>query len=594
MEASEKSLTILREINNRIQERHFHEHTHVLYDIRTKLGPDVKTYVEIGSYVGSSASLILSHPFPTRVICIDPCALNPNHYNGKLNQYDTIFNNLSAQQSINLSVQETSQGTSQNTEPQDSQVQATSHPEQTQAQDSQSEQTQAQDSQSEQTQAQDTQSEQTQVQETSHPEQTQVQEISHPEQTQAQDTQSEQTQDTQSEQTQDTQSEQTQDTQSEQTQDTQSEQTQKEKASQFEILKGYSSDKTILDKLRDVSVDLLFIDGGHGYQQVLDDFNNYAKFVSDDGYIVFDDYLDDEHSPDVRVAVNKIVRELDTNKFQVIGAPANKFGAIPTHPNRFAYLNEFIIRKKSIKYFAIVIPTYKRKNGTTVQNMKNIVEFLSKQTYQNYHVFLVGDHYEDEEEFKYLASLFPQDKIYSHNNATSYRKDYFSSPANKWCIGGLMALKHGVEKAKEYGFKYYLHLDDDDSWSHDKLHVHRQILEQFPEADFVFHASEYCGGVLPREHREYPLTYNNLRPRHCNLVHSSNCLSLDDRSYNVFMDFTNNVTEIAEKIKNKEIPEYNLEAFDAQFIVQLNSNSLTCLYIPKVLSVKMSDVNIPE
>ena len=579
MEASEKSLTILREINNRIQERHFHEHTHVLYDIRTSLGPELKTYVEIGSYVGSSASLILSHPFPTRVICIDPCELNPSHYNGKLNQYDTIFTNLSAQQSANLSAQQsTAEETPQQETPQEEHQQEEHQQEEHQQEEHQQEEHQQEEHQ------QETPQQETPQQETP---QEEHQQEEHQQETPQQETPQQETPQEEHQQEEHQQEEHQQETPQQET-------PQQKEGTSFEILKGYSSDKTILDKLRDVSVDLLFIDGGHGYQQVLDDFNNYAKFVSDEGYIVFDDYLDDEHSPDVRVAVNKIVRELDTNKFQIIGTPANTYGALPTSPTRFAYLNEFIIRKNSIKYFAIVIPTYKRKNGTTVQNIKNIVDFLSKQTYQNYHVFLVGDDYEDAEEFQYLASLFPQDKIYSHNNDTSYRKDYFSSPANKWCIGGVMALKHGVEKAKEYGFKYYLHLDDDDSWSHDKLHVHRQILEQFPEADFTFHASEYCGGVLPREHREYPLTYNNLRPMHCNLVHSSNCLSLSERSYKVFMDFTNNVTGIAEKIKNKEIPEYNLEAFDAQFIVHLNSNSLTCLYIPKVLSFKMSDVNIPE
>jgi predicted O-methyltransferase YrrM len=514
MELTEKSLTILREINNRIVERHFHEHTHVLYDIRTALGPELKTYVEIGSYVGSSASLLLSHPFPTRVICIDPCLLNTDHYKGELNQYDTIFRNLFTQQKI---VQEEFLR----------EVVREEHVK-NESKDESSKQTPTQEISTEKTSMKDESKENP------------------------------------------------------------------AKQSTFEILTGYSSDRGILDILKDVSIDLLFIDGGHGFQQVLDDFNNYVKFVADDGYIVFDDYLDDDHSPDVRVAVNKIVRELDTNKFQVIGTPTNKYGAIPTSPDRFKYLNEFILRKNTVKYFAIVIPTYKRKNGTTVQNIKNIVEFLSKQTYQNYHVFLVGDNYEDEEEFKYLTSLFPENKIYSHNNSTSYRKDYFSNPVNKWCIGGVMALKHGVEKAKKYGYKYYLHLDDDDSWTHDKLSVHRQVLEQFPEADFVFHGSGYCGGVLPREHREYPLAYNNLRPRECNIVHSSNCLSLSERSYKVFMSFTNNITEIAEKIKNKEIPEYNLEAFDAAFIVHLNSNSLTCLYIPKVLSFKPSDGNMPE
>ena len=465
MEPAEKSLMVLREVNDRIPERHFHEHAHILYDIRTLLGPDIKTYVEIGSYVGSSACLLLSHPFPTRIICIDPCVLNKEHYLGAEEQYETLAKNLSENQ-VN-------------------------------------------------------------------------------------------------------------------------------KNSNFEIFKGQSCDKLILDKLRNVKIDLLFIDG-HGYQQLLDDFNNYASLVSPGGYIVFDDYLDDDYSPEVRTAVNKIVDEIDKNLFQIIGTPVNKHNSIPTSPSRFVFLNEFIIRRNPINYFAVVIPTYNRKNGTTVQNIKNIVDFLSKQTYQNYHVFLVGDDYDNEEEFKYLISLFPQDKIYAHNNSISYRKDYFSKPVNKWCIGGVMALKHGVEKAKEYGYKYYLHLDDDDSWTHDKLQAHFQVLEEFPKADFIFHGSQYYQGVLPQEHREYPLEYNNLRPAQANIVHSSNCLSLNDKSYKMFMDFTNSVTEAAENIKNKVIEEHDFQPFDASLINYLLSKDAIFLYISKVLSSKNSDYNVPE
>ena len=88
------SLSILREINRSITERNFHEHTHILYDLRTFLGESKKNYVEIGSYVGSSASLILRHSFKTSVVCIDPCVLNKSHYNGTDNQYNTICKNL--------------------------------------------------------------------------------------------------------------------------------------------------------------------------------------------------------------------------------------------------------------------------------------------------------------------------------------------------------------------------------------------------------------------------------------------------------------------------------------------------------------------
>ena len=51
---------------------------------------------------------------------------------------------------------------------------------------------------------------------------------------------------------------------------------------------------------------------------------------------------------------------------------------------------------------------------------------MLKQTYQNYHIFLIGDDYEDEEEFNQIVSLFPSEKIYSYNNKFSYRENYFS------------------------------------------------------------------------------------------------------------------------------------------------------------------------
>lgn len=88
------SLGLLREINKSIQERHFHEHTHILYDLRTFLGKSKKKYVEIGSYVGSSASLILKHSFDTDVICIDPCVLETSHYHGTDTQHKTLSKNL--------------------------------------------------------------------------------------------------------------------------------------------------------------------------------------------------------------------------------------------------------------------------------------------------------------------------------------------------------------------------------------------------------------------------------------------------------------------------------------------------------------------
>ena len=79
-------------VNNSISEKHFHEFTHILYDIRTLLGNKSNiNYLEIGSYIGSSASLVLRHPFLTKVYCIDPLNLNKNHYNNSKKRNDELI-----------------------------------------------------------------------------------------------------------------------------------------------------------------------------------------------------------------------------------------------------------------------------------------------------------------------------------------------------------------------------------------------------------------------------------------------------------------------------------------------------------------------
>lgn len=84
------SLKKLRDVNLKIKERKFHEFTYILHDIRTLLGDEEKNYLEIGSYVGSSASLMLQHEFKTNILCVDPCVLHPSHFNGSLSQSDTL------------------------------------------------------------------------------------------------------------------------------------------------------------------------------------------------------------------------------------------------------------------------------------------------------------------------------------------------------------------------------------------------------------------------------------------------------------------------------------------------------------------------
>ncbi len=209
------SLSILREIQQSIPERSFHLFNHILFDIRTVIGDTRCTYLEIGSYCGASALLMLAHPMKTEVICIDPLNLPPAHFGGTKSQDETLYDNLSKLG----------------------------------------------------------------------------------------------------------------------------------KHHDFEIIKSTSQDSHIVEALyrQNVSIDILFIDGDHGYGAVISDFQIYEPLVASGGYIVFDDYHDCHYSPEVHHAVNALVARLrDDFRFEIIGPVPDLQCCDPSQPEG----NEFVIRKR--------------------------------------------------------------------------------------------------------------------------------------------------------------------------------------------------------------------------------------------------------
>lgn len=110
----------------------------------------------------------------------------------------------------------------------------------------------------------------------------------------------------------------------------------------FEYIKGNSQEVSTLDKLKSLidGIDVLFIDGDHSAQGVRKDFSMYSQLVKQGGYIVFDDYLDKDHSPQVRGEVDKITSNI--SGYEIIGNLPNIFGA---RPSSFEEGNCFIIKK---------------------------------------------------------------------------------------------------------------------------------------------------------------------------------------------------------------------------------------------------------
>ena len=114
----------------------------------------------------------------------------------------------------------------------------------------------------------------------------------------------------------------------------------------YEYIQGDSQNSEIINYVYNKigKVDLLFIDGDHSYNAVINDFNNYKNLVSYGGFMVFDDYLDSFHSPQVFKAVNDIVKSLDVNEYEVIGSLTYDLIRKTNTPN-LPSSNEFILRK---------------------------------------------------------------------------------------------------------------------------------------------------------------------------------------------------------------------------------------------------------
>jgi predicted O-methyltransferase YrrM len=114
----------------------------------------------------------------------------------------------------------------------------------------------------------------------------------------------------------------------------------------YDYIEGDSADSITIQKLKQLTtnIDILFIDGSHQYDWVIKDFNNYKDFVVKGGYIIFDDYRDYIHSPEVKTAVDDLVRGLNLLEYEILGSI--EYDLISkTNVPELSSSNEFILKK---------------------------------------------------------------------------------------------------------------------------------------------------------------------------------------------------------------------------------------------------------
>ena len=173
----------------------------------------------------------------------------------------------------------------------------------------------------------------------------------------------------------------------------------------------------------------------------------------------------------------------------------------------------------------IVIATYQRADGTTPAYLNRALKSITEQIHQDYKVFLIGDKYEDNDEFISIAkSIIPADKLYYENLPVAIERDrYPNGGIELWRCGGANAYNHGITKCFNDGINYICTLDHDDYWSNEHLSSINEVIEQTnSEAAVIYTCGTYFQNHLPFVQLNNQVIYDIPKPGRA--LHSTLCI----------------------------------------------------------------------
>ena len=170
---------------------------------------------------------------------------------------------------------------------------------------------------------------------------------------------------------------------------------------------------------------------------------------------------------------------------------------------------------------AIIISTFRRGDGKTPELLKQTLDSVFNQTFKDFKLFLIGDNYENEEEFKEIANYFEfNDKLHAENSNLPSERHVFSNKVDIWKFGGTNAVNYGIDLALKEGFQFIARLDHDDLWKENHLEILNDCIEK-TGCSFVCTKSHYCNTVLPNIPSNDK--FIDYIPQPENVVHSSIC-----------------------------------------------------------------------
>ncbi|CAF3716514.1 unnamed protein product [Rotaria sp. Silwood1] len=174
--------------------------------------------------------------------------------------------------------------------------------------------------------------------------------------------------------------------------------------------------------------------------------------------------------------------------------------------------------------------SYMRKNGQSAYYIKKAVRSILSQSYSNWQLFVTGDKYENDREFRSLFTNIPPSKLFLYNLPEPGERGNLTG-IQLWESGGVTAMNNALERAEQHHNScrskcniYVTNLDDDDTWSPEHLNEFLSIFTHFPSVVFAWTKGYYChsgGNPYPPMIVPQDRVNNWLRPFGGNILHSS-------------------------------------------------------------------------
>ena len=158
-----------------------------------------------------------------------------------------------------------------------------------------------------------------------------------------------------------------------------------------------------------------------------------------------------------------------------------------------------IVNVNNEPVFVIIMASYPRDNGRSPYYVKKAVQSILAQSYPHWQLFVTGDNYKNDTEFRALFNTIPSSKLFLDNLPKPGERGKLTG-YELWSSGGVTAMNNAMERAERHHNDcktsrevYFTNHDDDDIWSKDHLHEMLQIYKRFPSVVFAWAKGYYCG-----------------------------------------------------------------------------------------------------